>query len=341
MSILVTGGAGFIGSNFILDWIDKKNEVIVNVDKLSYAGNLENLLSIKANPNYFFIQGDIKDRSLLGQIFSKFKPRAVINFAAESHVDRSIYMPDIFIQTNVVGTFNLLEATRSYFDSLPKNLKKSFRFLQISTDEIYGSLKMNEPPFVEENCYKPNNLYSATKAAGNHLSRAYYKTYEVPTIILNSSNNYGPYHFPEKLIPLSIANALSGKLISLYGDGKQIRDWLYVKDHCYAIRLVLENGSIGESYNIGGHCEKTNEQIIEMICSFLDLEYPRTDKKSYKNQIVYIKDRLGHDFRYSINTSKIEKNLGWKPQENFEKGIKKTVRWYIHHMEWWKKRIND
>lgn len=332
--ILVTGGAGFIGSNFILDWLAQSNEPILNLDKLTYAGNLHNLGSLQNNPAHKFVQGDIGDHVLVSDLLEKHQPRAILNFAAESHVDRSIHGPREFIQTNIVGTFTLLETVRTYWSQLESKAKQSFRFLHISTDEVYGSLAKDDPAFTETNRYEPNSPYSASKAASDHLVRAYHHTYGLPVLTTNCSNNYGPYHFPEKLIPLIIINALAGKRLPIYGDGQQIRDWLYVKDHCSALRRVLETGGPGETYNIGGWNEKTNIEIVRTICHLLDELHPRADEGSYLQQITYVQDRPGHDRRYAIDASKIERELGWKPTETFETGIRKTVQWYLMHTQW-------
>ena len=334
MTILVTGGAGFIGSNFLIDWISQSNENIINVDKLTYAGNLRNLISINFSKNYFFEKGDIVDADFLKKLLIKYKPRAVINFAAESHVDRSINDPSNFIETNTVGTYTLLETIRFYLKSIDKIKKSNFRFIHISTDEIYGSLNKNDQPFNEKNRMLPNSPYSASKAASDHLVRAWHHTYDIPVITTNCSNNYGPYQFPEKLIPLVIVNALSGKKLPIYGDGKQIRDWIFVKDHCNAIRCILENGRIGEVYNIGGWNEKSNLEIVRQVCELLDKLKPRKDNTSYQRQIAFVKDRPGHDKRYAIDARKIEKELGWKPSHTFESGIQKTVKWYLQNLEW-------
>jgi len=332
--ILVTGGAGFIGANFILDWFAQADEEIINLDNLTYAGNLENLASLKEDKRYVFIKGDICDSSLILSLLVKFKPRAIINFAAESHVDRSIEEPDSFIQTNIVGTFRLLEATRGYWDELEKNKKKEFRFLHISTDEVYGSLSSKEKAFDENHRYEPNSPYSASKAASDHLIRAYHKTYGLPVLTTNCSNNYGPYQFPEKLIPLIIINALTNKPLPVYGDGQQIRDWLYVKDHCSAIQRVLEAGAPGETYNVGGWNEKPNIDIVHTICSLLETLSPQVDGRNYKEQIIFVADRPGHDRRYAINSNKIKRDLGWEPAETFETGIYKTVKWYLDNQSW-------
>lgn len=334
MAILVTGGAGFIGSNFVLDWLSQSDETVINLDKLTYAGNLENLASLGNNPRHVFIQGDIADRTLLDTLLASHQPRAVLNFAAESHVDRSIHGPEDFIQTNMIGTFRLLEAVREYWSGLASDTKAAFRFLHVSTDEVYGTLSPNDPPFAEDNRYEPNSPYSASKAASDHLVRAWHHTYGLPVLTTNCSNNYGPYHFPEKLIPLMIVNALAGKPLPIYGDGQQIRDWLYVKDHCSAIRRVLEAGTVGETYNVGGWNEKANLDIVHTICTLLDELSPRADGQSYKQQITHVADRPGHDRRYAIDARKIEQALGWKPAETFETGIRKTVRWYLDNSEW-------
>lgn len=332
--ILVTGGAGFIGGNFVLRAMAEKNVNLVNLDCLTYAGNLQTLKSISEEPNYRFYQGDIGNRALVAQILEKYQPRAVINFAAESHVDRSIHGPGEFIHTNIVGTFNLLESVRTYYEKLGDGQKNMFRFLHVSTDEVYGTLDQTDPPFAETNPYEPNSPYAASKAASDHLVRAWFHTYGLPVLTTNCSNNYGPYQFPEKLIPLVIHNALKGKPLPVYGDGKQIRDWLYVGDHCDAIRVVLERGRLGETYNIGGNNEKTNISVVETICRILDQLRPRADRKSYLEQITFVKDRPGHDRRYAINASKIANELGWKPKETFESGIQKTVQWYLDHQDW-------
>jgi len=332
--ILVTGGAGFIGANFVLDWLSQSNESILNLDKLTYAGNLESLSSVAGDARHIFVQGDIGDSALVARLLERYQPRAVVNFAAESHVDRSIHGPEDFIQTNILGTFRLLEAVRAYWNSLDDPSKQDFRFLHVSTDEVYGSLSKNDPAFSELNRYEPNSPYSASKAASDHLVRAYHHTYGLPVLTTNCSNNYGPYHFPEKLIPLMIVNALAGKPLPVYGDGQQIRDWLYVKDHCSAIRRVLEAGMPGETYNVGGWNEKPNIDIVKTVCDLLDQLRPRNDNKSYHEQITYVTDRPGHDRRYAIDASKIERELGWKPAETFESGIRKTVLWYLDNPEW-------
>jgi dTDP-glucose 4,6-dehydratase len=332
--ILVTGGAGFIGSNFVLDWLCRSGDPVINLDKLTYAGNLENLASLQGNTRHTFIRGDIGDANLVSSLLNEHKPRAVINFAAESHVDRSIHGPDEFIQTNIVGTFHLLESVWAYWNGLEDRAKTNFHFLHVSTDEVYGSLEKDALAFKETNRYEPNSPYSASKAASDHLVRAYHHTYGLPVLTTNCSNNYGPYHFPEKLIPLMIVNALAGKPLPVYGDGQQIRDWLYVKDHCSAIRRVLEAGRVGEVYNIGGCNEKPNIEIVHTVCALLDELRPRTDGRSYHEQIAYVADRPGHDRRYAIDASKIEHELGWKPAETFETGIRKTVQWYLDNQSW-------
>lgn len=334
MSILVTGGAGFIGSNFVLDWLADRDERVINVDKLTYAGNLENLAALDGDGRHVFVQGDIGDSALIGRLLTEHQPRAVVNFAAESHVDRSIQGPDDFIQTNIVGAFRLLEAVRAYWSGLPKQEREAFRFLHISTDEVYGSLAADAPAFREDTRYEPNSPYSASKAASDHLVRAYRQTYGVPVLTTNCSNNYGPFQFPEKLIPLVIHNALAGKALPVYGDGLQIRDWLYVKDHCSAIRRVLEAGAVGETYNVGGRSEQTNLDVVSAVCELLDELSPRRDGESYASLITYVADRPGHDRRYAIDAGKIERELGWRPQETFASGIRQTVQWYLAHREW-------
>lgn len=332
--ILVTGGAGFIGANFVLDWISQSDEPVVNLDKLTYAGNLETLASLKSDPRHIFVQGDIGDSALVDRLLAEHKPRAIVNFAAESHVDRSIHGPEDFVQTNVLGTFRLLESVRGYWSALPADQKAAFRFLHVSTDEVYGSLSKTDPAFTEENKYEPNSPYSASKAASDHLVRAWHHTYGLPVVTTNCSNNYGPFHFPEKLIPLMIVNALAGKPLPVYGDGMQVRDWLYVKDHCSAIRRVLEGGKLGETYNVGGWNEKPNIEIVNTVCALLDELRPRADGKPYKEQIGYVTDRPGHDRRYAIDARKLERELGWKPAETFDSGIRKTVEWYLANAEW-------
>ena len=334
MSVLITGGAGFIGANFVLDWVAHTDETIVNLDKLTYAGNLESLASLKNNPRHVFVQGDIGDVALLPKLLAEHQPRAVLNFAAESHVDRSIHGPGEFIETNIVGTFRLLESVRGYWHGLSAEAQSQFRFLHVSTDEVYGSLAPQDPAFTEHHPYEPNSPYSASKAASDHLVRAWHHTYGLPVVTTNCSNNYGPLHFPEKLIPLMIVNALAGKPLPVYGDGMQVRDWLYVKDHCSAIRRVLEGGRLGETYNVGGWNEKPNIEIVKTVCALLDELRPRADGASYATQISYVKDRPGHDRRYAIDARKLEKELGWKPAETFETGIRKTVAWYLENTEW-------
>jgi len=332
--ILVTGGAGFIGANFILEWLALGNEPAVNLDKLTYAGNLANLDSVSQDARHVFVQGDIGDRQLVDRLLAQYQPRAIINFAAESHVDRSIHGPGEFVQTNVVGTFNLLESVRSYWDKLEGEGKSSFRFLHVSTDEVYGSLGRNDPAFTETTLYAPNSPYSASKAASDHLVRAYHHTYGLPTLTTNCSNNYGPYQFPEKLIPLIIHNALSGKPLPIYGDGSNIRDWLYVTDHCLGIMTVLEKGRVGETYNIGGNNEKTNLEVVKTICRILDELHPGSPVTPHENLITFVKDRPGHDARYAINAGKISQELHWHPRESFETGIRKTVAWYLDNQSW-------
>ena len=332
--ILVTGGAGFIGANFVLDWLARSDEPVINLDKLTYAGNLENLAPLKGDARHIFVQGDIGDSTLVAGLLSKHQPRAVVNFAAESHVDRSIHGAEDFIQTNIVGTFRLLEAVRGYWGGLAEDPKASFRFLHVSTDEVYGSLAPDAPAFTETHGFEPNSPYSASKAASDHLVRAWHHTHGLPVLTTNCSNNYGPLHFPEKLIPLMIVNALAGKPLPVYGDGMQIRDWLFVTDHCSAIRRVLEAGRVGETYNIGGWNEKPNIEIVHTICALLDELRPRADGQSYATQITHVKDRPGHDRRYAIDARKIERELGWKPAETFETGIRKTVQWYLDHPDW-------
>ncbi|AYQ30353.1 MULTISPECIES: dTDP-glucose 4,6-dehydratase [unclassified Polaromonas] len=331
--ILVTGGAGFIGANFVLDWLAGTDEPVVNLDKLTYAGNMETLDPLKGDPRHIFVRGEIGDSALVADLLARHKPRAIVHFAAESHVDRSIADPEEFIQTNIVGTFRLLEAARQFWNGLPAGEKGAFRFLQVSTDEVYGSLQPADPAFSETNRYEPNSPYSASKAASDHLARAYHHTYGLPVLTTNCSNNYGPYHFPEKLIPLMIVNALAGKPLPVYGDGQQVRDWLYVKDHCSGIRRVLEAGKPGETYNIGGCNEKPNLDIVHAVCALLDELRPRSSG-SYREQVAFIKDRPGHDRRYAIDAGKIMQELGWKPAETFETGIRKTVQWYLDNPEW-------
>jgi dTDP-glucose 4,6-dehydratase len=332
--ILVTGGAGFIGSNFVLQFIASENASVLNFDKLTYAGNLHNLRSVETHPRYRFEQGDILDRDLLRDLLQREQPRAIVHFAAESHVDRSIHGPDDFVRTNVNGTFNLLEEARAYWASLASAVQTSFRFLQVSTDEVYGSLGPDDLAFSEITAYAPNSPYSASKAASDHLVRAYFHTYGLPVLTTNCSNNYGPHQFPEKLIPLMILNACAGKPLPVYGDGKNVRDWLYVEDHCRAIRAVLSRGRVGETYNIGGGSEKTNLEIIGAICQLLDELRPRDPAIPHNQLVTFVKDRPGHDRRYAMDTRKIESELGWTPQETFESGIRKTVYWYLEHEDW-------
>jgi len=331
--ILVTGGAGFIGSNFVLDWLAQSDEPVINYDKLTYAGNLNNLASLNQDPRQLFVQGDIGDTAHVAKLLAEHRPRAIVHFAAESHVDRSIHGPAAFIETNVNGTFGLLEAARTYWSGLPEADKAAFRFLHVSTDEVYGTLGPDDAPFTETTAYAPNSPYSASKAASDHLVRAYHHTYGLPTLTTNCSNNYGPFHFPEKLIPLIITNARAGKPLPIYGDGQQVRDWLYVGDHCAAIRRVLEAGRPGEVYNVGGWNEKANLDVVHTLCDILDQLDPKASG-SYREQITYVADRPGHDRRYAIDARKIERELGWTPAETFETGIRKTVQWYLDHQEW-------
>ena len=333
--ILVTGGAGFIGGNFVLDWLKHPQaEGIVNLDKLTYAGNLATLDSLKNDSRHIFIHGDIGDHALVTRLLKEHQPRAIINFAAESHVDRSIHGPAEFVQTNIVGTFNLLECSRAYWNDLDEVKKTAFRFHHVSTDEVYGSLSVSDPAFTETNPYEPNSPYSASKAASDHLVRAWFHTYGFPVLTTNCSNNYGPYHFPEKLIPLVILNAINGRPLPIYGDGQQVRDWLFVSDHCSAIREVLAKGKPGETYNIGGWNEKANIDVVKSICQILDGLQPRADGKSYAEQITFVKDRPGHDRRYAMDASKIARELDWKPKETFDSGIQKTVQWYLDNPAW-------
>ena len=334
MTILVTGGAGFIGSNFVLDWLRASDEPVINLDKLTYAGNLQNLASLDGDARHTFVHGDFGDAALVAQLLTQHQPRAVVNFAAESHVDRSIHGPGEFIQTNIVGTFNLLESVRAYWGALDASDKTAFRFLHVSTDEVYGSLSKTEPAFTETHRYEPNSPYSASKAASDHLVRAYHHTYGLPVLTTNCSNNYGPFHFPEKLIPLMIVNAQAGKALPVYGDGQQIRDWLYVTDHCSAIRRVLQAGQLGETYNVGGWNEKPNLEIVHTVCKLLDELRPKADGSSYATQITTVTDRPGHDRRYAIDARKLEQELGWKPAETFDSGIRKTVEWYLANPDW-------
>jgi dTDP-glucose 4,6-dehydratase len=334
MTILVTGGAGFIGSNFVLDWLAGSEEAVVNLDALTYAGNVHNLDSLRGNPYHIFVHGDIGDAALVGQLLAEHQPRAVLHFAAESHVDRSIHGPGAFVQTNIVGTFQLLEAIRAYWGALEPEAKTAFRLLHVSTDEVFGSLAKDAPAFTETHPYEPNSPYSASKAASDHLVRAYHHTYGLPVVTTNCSNNYGPLHFPEKLIPLMIVNAQAGKPLPVYGDGQQIRDWLYVKDHCAAIRCVLAQGRLGETYNVGGWNEMPNLDIVHTVCDLLDELKPRADGSSYRTQIAFVTDRPGHDRRYAIDANKIHRELGWRPAETFASGIRKTVQWYLDNPQW-------
>ena len=341
MTILVTGAAGFIGSNFVLDWFSQSKEDLVSLDLLTYAGNLENLSSLNGNPHHHFVQGNISDRDLVSSLLKKYQVRAIVNFAAESHVDRSIHESKDFIETNIVGTYHLLESARSYWNDLHQNLKQDFRFLHISSDEVYGSLNSSDHPSNEKDAYKPNSPYSASKAASDHLVRAWFQTYKLPVLTVNSANNYGPYQFPEKLIPLCILNALNDKLLPIYGDGQQVRDWLYVKDHCNAIREILKQGQIGETYNVGGRNERKNLEVVETLCAMLDELKPKSNGKSYADQITFVKDRFGHDKRYAIDASRLERELGLRPQENFETGLRKTVLWYLEHETWMNHVVSD
>lgn len=340
MTIIVTGAAGFIGSNFILNWLENNNERVIALDKLTYAGNLENLKSVDTKDNFLFLRGDIGDSKFIGQMLQEYKPRGVINFAAESHVDRSIKAADDFIQTNILGTYHLLQEIRSYFDNLSNNKKNKFRFLHVSTDEVFGSLSSSDEPFKETNQYKPNSPYSASKAASDHLVRSWYCTFHIPVITTNCSNNYGPYQFPEKLIPLCVLNALQGKKLPIYGDGKQVRDWLHVIDHCKGIEKVLAKGEVGATYNIGGNNEKTNIEVVNYICDLLDEIKPQKNGQSYRKQINFVKDRPGHDQRYAIDASKISNELDWRPEETFDSGIKKTVQWYLDNQDWVKNIVS-
>ena len=332
--ILVTGGAGFIGSNFVLTWLAGSTEGIVNVDKLTYAGNLSNLDALRDDNRHVFVQADIADRDAMSRLLEQHRPRAVINFAAESHVDRSIAGPEAFMTTNVMGTFALLESVRAYWNGLEDGARAAFRFLHVSTDEVYGTLAPTDPPFSESNAYAPNSPYAASKASSDHLVRAWLHTFGLPVLTTNCSNNYGPFQFPEKLIPLVIHNALAGKPLPVYGDGKQVRDWLFVEDHCRAIMQVLERGRIGETYNIGGDEERANIEVVGLICRTLDELRPRGDGKSYAEQVAFVRDRPGHDRRYAIDARKIASALGWTPNESFDTGIRETVRWYLANQEW-------
>jgi dTDP-glucose 4,6-dehydratase len=333
-SIIVTGGAGFIGSNFILQWLATENASIINLDKLTYAGNPGNLETAASDPRYGFVHGDIGDRPLVAELLERHQPKAIVHFAAESHVDRSIHGPDDFVRTNINGTFNLLEEVRAYWSALPEDQKREFRFLHVSTDEVYGSLAPGDPSFSETTAYAPNSPYSASKAASDHLVRAYHHTYGLPTLTTNCSNNYGPYQFPEKLIPLVILNALSGKALPVYGDGQNVRDWLYVADHCDAIRMVLRKGKVGETYNIGGRNEKRNLEVVNLICTTLDELRPGDPVTPHGKLISFVPDRPGHDRRYAIDARKIEAELEWKPSETFETGIRKTINWYLANDAW-------
>jgi dTDP-glucose 4,6-dehydratase len=334
MTLLVTGGAGFIGSNFILDWVNGSDESIVNLDKLTYAGNLSNLKTLEDDPRYHFIEGDICDGDLVLELLIQHQVRAIIHMAAESHVDRSILGPETFIQTNVVGTLRILEAARAYWGALQDAQKEEFRFIHISTDEVFGSLEKTDQAFTENHPYQPNSPYSASKASSDHLVRAHHETYGLPTVITNCSNNYGRYQFPEKLIPFCIHQALAGKSIPLYGDGQQVRDWLYVSDHCSALRAILEKGCVGSRYNIGGWNEKPNIEVVLAICSLLDKKHPRKDGRAYQEQIAFVADRAGHDRRYAVNATKIANELGWRPSCTFDEGLENTVDWYLHHQNW-------
>jgi len=332
--IIVTGGAGFIGSNFIHTWLAQTDEPVINLDKLTYAGNPENLVKFQEDSRYTFVHGDIGDRTQIDALLASHQPRAIVNFAAESHVDRSIHGPGEFITTNINGTFHLLESTRGFWDTLSTEAQKAFRFLHVSTDEVYGTLEPTDPAFSETNPHRPNSPYAASKAASDHLVRAWHHTYGLPVLTTNCSNNYGPFHFPEKLIPLVILNALAGKPLPIYGDGQQVRDWLYVRDHATAIMRVLERGQVGETYNIGGNQEKTNLSVVQTICGHLDTLKPKSDGTSYQAQITFVTDRPGHDRRYAIDASKIERELGWAPQETFESGLEKTIQWYLDNQQW-------
>jgi dTDP-glucose 4,6-dehydratase len=338
--ILVTGGAGFIGANFVLEWLSLRLGTVVNLDKLTYAGNLDNLSGVVGNTQHVFIEGDIGDVGLVRQLLGEYRPAAIINFAAESHVDRSILGPADFIDTNIDGTYRLLEAARAHVQTLGASEQAAFRFLHVSTDEVFGSLEQDAAPFVESSRYLPNSPYSASKAASDHLVRAWYHTYRLPILITNCSNNYGPYQFPEKLIPLMIHNALRGLPLPVYGDGLHIRDWLYVTDHCSAIRAVLDRGRLGETYNIGGRSEKANIDVVRIVCDILDAEKPRADGCSYREQITHVADRPGHDRRYAIDSTKITRELGWTPAETFETGMRKTVTWYLDHNDWVERVVN-
>src|ERR1700761_2116148 len=332
--ILVTGGAGFIGSNFVLDWLALAGTPVVNLDKLTYAGNLQNLTSVEHHSGYHFEQGDICDAAFLARLLDRYQPRAILHFAAESHVDRSLSGPEAFVRTNIEGTFRLLEATRAYLNQCPPEDRKRFRFLHVSTDEVYGPLRAQDPAFEETTAYAPNSPYAASKAASDHLVRAYVHSYGFPAVTTNCSNNYGPFQFPEKLLPLMITNALAGKTLPVYGDGRQVRDWLYVGDHCSALRAVLERGEIGETYNIGGHNEQANLDTVEMLCALLDELRPDSPHTPHRNLINFVTDRPGHDRRYAINANKIEAKLGWRPAETFATGLRRTVEWFLSHEDW-------
>ena len=331
--LFVTGGAGFIGSNFVLSAVAEHGEQAVNLDKLGYAGSLRNVAALEGDARHVFMRGDICDRELVRQLLARHRPRAIVHFAAESHVDRSIHDPGEFVQTNVVGTYSMLEEARSYWSALDPAEKQGFRFLHVSTDEVFGSLGADDAPFTEKSHYAPNSPYSASKAAADHLVRAYHHTYGLPALISNCSNNYGPFQLPEKLIPLLIHNALDGQALPVYGDGKNVRDWLYVEDHCNALRTLLERGAAGETYNIGGKCEKTNLEVVDAVCGLLDELRPRPSG-SYRDLVTHVKDRPGHDRRYAMDISKIRRQLGWQPAESFPSGLRKTVRWYLDNAEW-------
>lgn len=332
--ILVTGGAGFIGANFVIDWLRETGEPVVNLDRLTYAGNAESLADLAGDGRHIFVRGDINDRALVEQLLHRHRPRAILNFAAESHVDRSIHGPEDFIRTNINGTFSLLEAARAYWSALGGEERQGFRFLHVSTDEVYGSLGPDDPPFAETHPYRPNSPYSASKAASDHLVRAYHHTYGLPTLTTNCSNNYGPRQFPEKLIPLVILNGIAGKPLPVYGDGLNVRDWLYVADHCAALRAVLAGGRPGEVYNIGGGAERTNIDVVRSVCALLDELHPGSPVAPHERLITFVKDRPGHDRRYAIDARKIERELGWRPRETFESGLRRTVRWYLDNSQW-------
>jgi dTDP-glucose 4,6-dehydratase len=332
--IVVTGGAGFIGGNFVLHWLGQNLGPLVNLDKLTYAGNLQTLATVQDNPGYTFVHGDICDPSLIAKVLAKHKPRAIVHFAAESHVDRSILGPEAFLKTNIDGTFTLLQAARNYVATLSEEDQKNFRFLAVSTDEVYGTLEPNDPAFSETTPYAPNSPYAASKAASDMLVRAWFHTYKLPVLTTNCSNNYGPYHFPEKLIPLMITHALAGKPLPIYGDGLQVRDWLFVVDHCKAIAAVLEKGAIGETYNVGGNNQRSNREVVNTLCALLDELVPDSPYKPHAQLITSVKDRPGHDRRYAIDATKIEREIGWKPEETFETGLRKTVEWYLSNKEW-------